>query len=86
VVGTGRVIFFLEGQIILSFSWSLGITINNQAWAYTFFKGLSMAQSQEIETISILGDSKVIINHVRKRSLLLDMMLKNVLMRTLKET
>jgi ribonuclease HI len=85
VVGAGRVIYFPGGQIRLTFSWSLGVTSNNQAKAYAIFKGLSLAKSQGIDDISIIGDSWVIVNQVKKRSPPRDMKLKNIIVRELKE-
>ena len=50
------VIYSLEGQLSLSFSWSIGEETNNQAEAYAIFKGLGLAQNQGIKDINILGN------------------------------
>jgi ribonuclease HI len=72
----GGVIFSPGGTIRLTFSWSLGTTTNNQVEAYALLQGLLLAQQQGLDSISILGDSKVVINHVRKKTLPLDMKLR----------
>jgi ribonuclease HI len=85
VAGAGGVIFSPGGHIQTTFSWSLGITSNNQAKAYALYKGLSIAKSQDIEELIIIGDSGVILNQFRKRSLSDDMKINNIMSRILLE-
>jgi ribonuclease HI len=66
VAGAGGVIFSPGGHIRTTFSWSLGITSNNQAEAYALYKGLNIAKSQGIEELIIIGDFGVILNQFRK--------------------
>jgi ribonuclease HI len=85
VVGAGGVIFSLGEQIKLTFSWSSGIGTNNQVEAYAPFQGLLQAQIQGLDSISILGDLKGVINHVRKKTLSSSMKLRNMFRRIFKE-
>jgi ribonuclease HI len=68
VAGAGGVIICPRGIQVLSFHWNLGIATNNQAEAYALYQGLHLAQSLNIHSISVIGDSKIIIGHVRKGS------------------
>jgi ribonuclease HI len=85
VEGVGGVIYSMRGQIILTFSWSLGVATNNHTEACTLYKGLSLAKSQGIKYISIIKDSWVIINQARKISPPQDMKLNSIIVRVLKE-
>jgi ribonuclease HI len=85
VAGVVGVIYSPGGQLSLSFSWSIGEATNNQAEAYAIFKGLGLAQNQGIKDISILGNSWMIINLIRKPSPPQDMKLKNIMVRVLQE-
>jgi ribonuclease HI len=66
VAGAGGVILFPRGNKVLSFHWSLGIASNNQAEAYALLQGLLLAKKMNIHSLSVIGDSKLIINHARK--------------------
>jgi len=81
-----EVIFFPRGQIKTTFSWSMVIASNNQVEAYALFKGLSLAKRLGIKDISIIGDSGVILNQIRKRSPPQDMKLKSIIVRALGES
>jgi hypothetical protein len=63
------------------FSWSLGHATNNQAETYALFQGLLLARQSGLDSITILCDSKTILNRVRKNSLPADMKLKNIFQR-----
>jgi hypothetical protein len=77
----GGVIFFPRGNIRLSFSWSLGHATNNQAEAYALLQGLLLARQQGLDSIIILGDLKVVINHVRMKTLSTYMKLRAIFLR-----
>jgi ribonuclease HI len=85
VAGAGGVIYSPGGHIRTTFSWSLGIASNNQAKAYALYKGLNLAKSQGIEDLLIIGDSGVILNQFRKRSLSNDMKLRSIMARAFVE-
>lgn len=81
----GGVIFSPGEQTRLTFSWRLGTTTNNQVEAYALYQGLILAQSQCIESISVLGDLKGVISHVRKKKISTDMKLINIFTINFKE-
>jgi ribonuclease HI len=68
VAGAGGVIIFPRGNQTLTFHWSLRIASNNQAEAYALYQGLLLAKNMNIHSLSVIGDSKIIINHARKGS------------------
>jgi ribonuclease HI len=67
VAGAVGVIFSLGGYTRLNFTSRLGIETNNQAKAYALLQGLTLARKQVLGSISILGDSKGVIHHVRRK-------------------
>jgi ribonuclease HI len=85
VAGAGGVIFSLVGHIRTTFSWSLGITSNNQAEAYDLYKGVNIEKSQGIEESIIIRYFGVILNQFRKRSLSDEMNIRSIMIRTLSE-
>jgi len=62
------VIIYPRGNQVLSFHWNLGIATNNQAEAYALYQGLHLAKRRNIHSLSVIGDSKIIIGYVRKGS------------------
>jgi ribonuclease HI len=71
----GGAMFSPRGNQELTFSWSLGKATNNQAEAYALLQGILLAKQHEFNSLIILGDLKVVINDVRKHSLLQDIIL-----------
>jgi ribonuclease HI len=65
VTRASEVIFVLGGNVKLVYSWNIGHTTNNQVEAYAIYQGLQFARQHGIDSITLLGDSKMIINHVR---------------------
>jgi ribonuclease HI len=74
----GGVIFSSSGNTKFTFSWSLRTTTNNQVKAYFLLQKLFLARQQVLDFISILRDSKVVINHVKKKTLLSYMKLRAI--------
>jgi ribonuclease HI len=70
-----------RGNQALSFHWSLGIATNNQVEAYALYQGLLLAKILSIHSLSVIGDSKIIINHARKGSHPPNIHLKAILQR-----
>jgi ribonuclease HI len=70
---------------MLVFSWSLGYTTNNQAEVYAMYQGLLLARRVEIPSLTILGDSKVILNFIHKGTLPSNMKLMNILIKIQQE-
>jgi ribonuclease HI len=85
VASVGGVIFSPRGTLRLTFSWSLVTITNNQVEAYALLQGLLLARQQGLECISILGDLKVVINHVKKKTMPLDTKLRTIFTRIHKE-
>jgi ribonuclease HI len=63
------------------FHWNLGIATNNQAEAYALYQGLLLAKILNIHSLSVIGDSKIIIGHARKGSHPPNLHLKAILQR-----
>jgi ribonuclease HI len=68
VAGVGGVIIYPRGNQVLSYHWNLGIATNNQDEAYALYQGLHLAKSRNIHSISVIGDSKIIIGYARNGS------------------
>jgi hypothetical protein len=85
VAGTGGVIFSPRGNTRLTYSWSLVNKNKNKQRHMLFFKDCFLAQQHGLDSISILGDSKVVINHVGKKTFPLDMKLREIFIRIHKE-
>jgi hypothetical protein len=64
VVGAGGVLYGPGGKTKVTFSWSLGLSSNNQEEAYTLFRCLVINKDQGIHTLIILGYSKNTIRHL----------------------
>jgi ribonuclease HI len=79
VAGAGGVIICPRGIQALSIHWNLDITTNNQAKAYAMYQGLFLAKSLNIHSLSVVGESKLIIGHARKGSHPLNFHLKTIL-------
>jgi ribonuclease HI len=78
----GGVLFIPRGQILLTYSWNLGITTNNLAEAYAIFKGAQLAKERQINQLIILGDSKTIIRYFIKKTIPKNSILKRIIDRT----
>jgi hypothetical protein len=61
--GAGGVLYSPRGQRLLDFSWNLGINSNNMAEAYAIYQGILLVQEQQLNRITIVGDSKNIIRY-----------------------
>jgi ribonuclease HI len=55
--------------------------MNNQAKAYALFQGLLLAKNKGIHTISVIGDSKIILRNARKGSQSTNLFLRVILQR-----
>jgi len=62
-VGVGGVLYRPRGKRLLDFSWNLGINTNNMEEAYAMYQGVLLVQEQQLNSITIVGDSKNIIRH-----------------------
>ena len=68
MAGVGRVIIFPRGNQKHTFHWSLEIASNNQVEAYALHQGLLLAKNMNIHSLTVIGDSTIIISHSRKGS------------------
>ena len=62
VAGAGGPIFNANGDKIMSYEWGLGHTSNNRAEALTLYQGLIQLGKLGIDTITILGDSAIVVS------------------------
>jgi len=60
--GVGGVLYSLIGNHFLNFSWNLGKNSNNRVESYVIYQGILLAQAQQMNRITIVGDSKTIIH------------------------
>jgi ribonuclease HI len=63
VAGARGVIIYPQGNQVISYHLNLGIATNNQAEAYALYQGLHLAKIRNIHSISVIGDSKIIIGY-----------------------
>ena len=61
VAGSGGVILRPGGSSELRFHWGLGIESNNRAEALALWQGLNLAINRNILSLSVFGDSRIII-------------------------
>jgi len=59
--GGGGVILSPDNSFLSSFAWGLGVDSNNKAEAMALWQGLTQAQDRGITSISVFGDSRIII-------------------------
>jgi ribonuclease HI len=68
VEGVGGVFYSQEGHLEFNFAWSIGHSSNNQDEAYALLQGLIMEKAHGVSIMTIVRDSKLIINHTRQNS------------------
>jgi ribonuclease HI len=68
VAGAGGVIYDSEGKKIVEYSWGLGKATNNRAEILAVYMGLKLAQERNTQTLTVLGDSEIVIKELRGRS------------------
>ena len=57
----GGVLFSVGNSILTSYAWGLGMETNNKAEALALWQGLKQARRNNIDEISVFGDSRIII-------------------------
>jgi ribonuclease HI len=65
VAGAGGVIYDSDGQKVADFSWGLGKTTNNRAETLAVYMGLKLAHERSIQTLTVIGDSEIVIKDLR---------------------
>jgi ribonuclease HI len=66
--GGGGGIIDPRGTTEACFAWGLGITSNNKAEAYALWQGINIAKGIGMQSIKVIGDSRMIINHMVKKT------------------
>jgi ribonuclease HI len=64
VAGAGGVIYDSKGKKVIDYAWGLGKSTNNKAEFLAAYMGLKLAQDLNIQTLTVLGDSKIIIKEL----------------------
>jgi len=67
--GGGGVLYGPDGEMKLSYSWNLGTESNNVAEALALWQGLNQAIIQRMQDLTVVGDSKLVINFLNTNSL-----------------
>jgi ribonuclease HI len=78
VACAGGVIYNSEGKKLVDYSLGLGKTTNNKAEILASYMGLKLAQEWNIQTLTVLGDSEIIIKELRGISSLTKDPLKSI--------
>jgi ribonuclease D len=68
----GGVIIGPRGNVERLYSWNIGHAMNNQVEAYVLYQGLQLVRIHDIDSITLIDDSKFIFNRVRLKSLPFD--------------
>jgi ribonuclease HI len=63
-VGGGGVLLGFDEKLILKYSWGLGIESNNLAEALALWQGLAQAIYHAISDLTVVGDSRLIIQSI----------------------
>jgi ribonuclease HI len=71
-----------EGTTETCFAWELGITSNNKEEAYALWQGLNIAKDIGAHLIKVVKDSRMIINHMVKKTSPRDNLLASILDRS----
>ena len=79
--GGGGVLFDPGGHLNLSYAWNLGSDTNNMAEALALWQGLSQAIRLGVQELTVVGDSRMIIQHLFNRELPSSFRLKQVIRR-----
>jgi ribonuclease HI len=66
--GGGGVILTPSCSTRSTFAWGLGVQSNNFVEYYALWQGLQQALSLNIQTISVFGDSKLVVQAMRMKS------------------
>lgn len=79
MTGGGGILINFKGIIEDGYSWGQVRKTNNQVEAYGFLLGLSLAKKRGIKEMKMLGDSMLIINHMRYSSAAQNIMLNQII-------
>jgi ribonuclease HI len=80
--GEGGVLYSPRRQIMLCYSWNLGVTTSKLVEAYALYQGSLQAQDRQLNHIIVIGDSKNIIRHFFKGTDPKNTNLKRIIERT----
>ena len=66
--GGGGVLLNPDGSTLLRYHWGLGFESNNRAKALALWQGLSLALNRNIHSLTVFGDSRLIIQALNSHS------------------
>eukprot|EP00253_Pinus_taeda_P019066 PITA_19066 len=66
--GGGGVLLNPDGSVLLQYHWGLGIESNNRAEALALWQGLTLALTRNIQSLTVFGDSRLIIQAMNSSS------------------
>eukprot|EP00253_Pinus_taeda_P009858 PITA_09858 len=66
--GGGGVLLNPDGSALLRYHWGLGIESNNRAEALALWQGLTLALKRNIQSLTVFGDSRLIIQAMNSSS------------------
>jgi len=75
----GGILINFEGIVEDGYAWGQVRKTNNQVEAYGFLLGLSLAKKNGIKEMQMLGDSMLIINHMRYNSATQNIILNQII-------
>jgi ribonuclease HI len=64
VAGVVGVIYDLEENKIVEYSWGLGKETNNKVEILTVYMGLNLFRERNIQTLIVLGDFEIVIKEI----------------------
>ena len=70
-----------EGHLNLNYAWNLGIDTNNMVEDLALWQGLSQAIRLDIQDLTVVGDSRIILHHLICRELPSSFRLRQVIRR-----
>ena len=67
--GGGGTLLSSENSVLANYAWGLGIMSNNMAEALALWQGLKIAHEQNLHSLVVFGDSKLIIQFMVSKTL-----------------
>jgi len=67
--GGGGILLSDDNTILLNYAWGLGTMTNNKSEALALWQGLRQAQERKIESLVVIGDSRLVIQAMKTKKL-----------------
>jgi ribonuclease HI len=77
----GGVLTSPRGIMMDTYSWNLGLNMNNVAEAYALLKGIQITTGLHIKKLTVIGDSKLIISYLVQNNNPKNYLLKRIIER-----